>query len=224
MGALFPCSHFMSFLLHAEVMTETEACIILNMLSHVGPIRFEKLREHFGSAVSILRARRDQLLQVSGIGEEVSSSIRNWEKEINLAAELKLMSEAGARVIIASDAEYPPLLREIADPPIVLYVLGALSEQDHRCGIGVVGSRMASHYALEAAKKLSYQLAYAGLTIYSGLARGIDTTAHQAALAAQGRTVAVLGSGLGALYPRENEMLAEKIALSAASITNFAPC
>jgi len=202
-------------------MNETEACIILNMLPHIGPMRFQKLREHFGSAVTILRATGTQLRQVSGIGEEVSNAIRNWEKEVDLASELKLMSEVGVRVVIAADQEYPSLLREIADPPIVLYVWGTLIEQDLHHGVGVVGSRMASHYALEAAKKLSYQLAYAGLTIYSGLARGIDTAAHQAALAAKGRTVAVLGSGLGKLYPRENELLAEKISHSGAVISEF---
>lgn len=202
-------------------MNETEAAIVLNMLPHVGPMRFGKLRDHFGSAVTILKATGDQLRQVSGIGEEVSSSIRTWAQVVDLAAELKLVSDAGARVVIAADAEYPPLLREIADPPIVLYVLGTLNEQDHRCGIGIVGSRMASHYALEAAKKLGYQLAYSGLTIYSGLARGIDTSAHQAALAAKGRTVAVLGSGLEKLYPRENELLAEKITQSGAVISEF---
>lgn len=217
----FFCGYSFIFLLHAQGMNETEASIVLNMLPHVGPIRFEKLREYFGSAVTILKATGDQLRQVSGIGEEVSNSIRNWEREVDLAAELKLVGDAGARVLIAADAEYPPLLREIADPPIVLYVLGTLIEQDHRCGIGIVGARMASHYALEAAKKLSYQLAYSGLTIYSGLARGIDTAAHQAALAAKGRTVAVLGSGLGKLYPRENELLAEKITHSGAVISEF---
>ncbi len=202
-------------------MNETEACIVLNMLPHVGPVRFQKLRAQFGTAIEILEATGDQLRQVPGIGQEVASSIRNWEKEIDLGVELKLISDAGAHVVTFVDPEYPSLLREIADPPIVLYVLGTLIEQDHRCGVGVVGSRMASHYALEAAKKLSYQLAYAGLTVYSGLARGIDTAAHQAALAAKGRTVAVLGSGLGKLYPRENELLAKKIASSGAIISEF---
>jgi DNA processing protein len=202
-------------------MNETEAAMVLNMLPHVGPIRFGKLQDHFGAATAILKATGKELHQVDGIGEEVSNSIRGWEQEVDLAAELKLVGKAGARVVIAADAEYPPLLREIADPPIVLYVLGTFIEQDHRCGIGIVGSRMASHYALEAAKKLGYQLAYSGLTVYSGLARGIDTAAHQAALAAKGRTVAVLGSGLGKLYPSENEALAEKIAQSGAVISEF---
>lgn len=202
-------------------MNETEASIVLNMLSHVGPIRFQKLRKHFGTAVAILQARQEELCQVTGIGVEVSNSIRRWEQEVDLAAELQLVSQRGARVLTLLDKEYPSLLREIVDPPIVLYILGELSEQDHRCGVGVVGSRLASHYALEAAKKMSYQLAYAGLTIYSGLARGVDTVAHQAALAAKGRTVAVLGSGLGRLYPQENEALVEKIVPSGAVLTEF---
>lgn len=202
-------------------MNETEASIVLNMLSHVGPIRFQKLRDRLGSAAAILKATENELRQVPGIGEQVSNSIRCWEKEVDLSAELKLVNQFGAHVITAADQEYPSLLREIADPPIVLYVFGNFIEQDHHHGIGIVGSRQASHYALEAAKKLSYQLAYAGLTIYSGLARGIDTAAHQAALAAKGRTVAVLGSGLGKLYPAENELLAEKIAQSGAVISEF---
>lgn len=202
-------------------MNETEASIVLNILPQVGPIRFARLREHFGSAVKILNATEYELRQVSGIGEEVSSLICSWEKEIDLTAELKLVREAGAHVVTAADTEYPSLLREIADPPIVLYVLGNLIKQDHRCSMGVVGARVASHYALEATKKLTYQLAYAGLTICSGLARGVDTAAHQAALAANGRTIAVLGSGLGKLYPRENELLAEKISASGAVITEF---
>ena len=118
------------------------------------------------------------------------------------------------------DAEYPALLREIHDPPTVLYVWGKLEPRDHHA-IGVVGSRHTSHYGLECAKKISYQIAYAGLTVVSGLARGIDTASHQGALAAKGRTVAVLGTGLHHFYPTENRALAEKIASSGALVTEF---
>ena len=105
---------------------------------------------------------------------------------------------------------YPKSLREIHSPPIVLYVWGELQERDQHA-IGIIGSRRTTHYGTESAKKLSYQLAYAGLTVISGLARGIDTAAHQGALAAKGRTIAVIGSGLSKLYPPENAALAEKI-------------
>ncbi len=192
-------------------MTDTEAAIILNMLPQVGPVRVRRLMERFGSLSAILSASGSDLRTVEGIGPEVSSVITSWKEHADLDAELALVEKARARVLTPSDSEYPELLKEIHDPPIVLYVLGNLEEKDQRNGIGIVGTRKASHYALESAKKLGYQLAYSGLTIYSGLARGIDTAAHQAALAANGRTVAVLGSGLAHLYPEENILLAEKI-------------
>jgi DNA processing protein len=130
------------------------------------------------------------------------------------------MRSAGVTVVTKASAEYPRSLREIYNPPILLYVWGTLTERDHQA-ISVVGSRKSSHYGLECAKKLSYQLAYAGLTVVSGLARGIDTAAHQGALAAQGRTIAVIGSGLMELYPPENQALAEKIAASGAVVSEY---
>ncbi|MDH4470858.1 MAG: DNA-processing protein DprA [Verrucomicrobiae bacterium] len=202
-------------------MTETEACIVLNMIAHVGPFRFRKLYHHFGSAVAVLQATGELLRHVEGIGREVAESIRTWEKQVHLDAEVARIEAFGATVLIASDKTYPSLLRDIEDPPIVLYCWGNLEERDLQHGVGIVGTRDASHYGLEATKKLGYQLAYAGLTVYSGLARGIDTIAHQAALAAHGRTIAVLGSGLEEIYPQENIPLAEKIISSGAVITEF---
>lgn len=202
-------------------MTELDASLILNMLPHMGPVRFARLRERLGSAVAILTSKGSDLRQVEGIGHEVSDSILKWEEQVDLGAELAHIEAFGARVLIATDEEYPALLREIYDPPIVLYVWGKLEKSDQHHGVGIVGTRHPSHYALESAKKLGYQLAHTGLTVYSGLARGIDTAAHQAALAANGRTVAVLGSGLAQLYPKENQQLAEKIAASGAVISEF---
>lgn len=193
-------------------MTETEAAIVLNMLPQVGPVRVRRLTERFGSPSAILEATGSALRDVEGVGPEVSSVITSWKDHADLDAELALIEKTGARVLTQADPEYPELLKEIHDPPIVLYILGKLEPRDQRGGIGVVGTRKASHYAAESAKKLGYQLAYAGLTVYSGLARGIDTAAHQAALAANGRTVAVLGSGLAHIYPGENIPLAERIA------------
>ena len=204
-------------------MTDTEAAVVLNMLPQVGPVRFRRLCERFGSPAAVLAATGSALRSVEGIGTEVASVITSWEDQADLDAELALVAAAGARILVSTDPEYPALLREIHDPPIVLYVLGCLEERDRQGGIGIVGTRKASHYATEAAKKLGYQLAYAGLTIFSGLARGIDTAAHQAALAANGRTVAVLGSGLGQLYPEENIPLAEKIAAGAGAVVSEFP-
>src|SRR4051812_30434992 len=191
-------------------MNATEACIALNMLPTVGPVRLRKLLEVLKEPQQILAAKRAELRKVEGIGNEVADQIANWESTIDLAAELKRVRDFGASVITQDSPSYPRPLREIHAPPIVLYVWGELQERDHHT-IGVIGARRTTHYGSEAAKKLSYQLAYSGLTVISGLARGIDTAAHQGALAAKGRTSAVIGSGLMKLYPPENAALAEKI-------------
>jgi DNA processing protein len=191
-------------------MNSTEACIALNMVPKMGPVRLRKLLEVFQTPERILTAKRGELRTIDGIGNEVAEQIANWESTVDLSAELERIRDFGADVITAESPKYPRQLREIHAPPIVLYVWGELTERDQHA-IGVIGSRRTSHYGAECAKKLSYQLAYSGLTIISGLARGIDTAAHQGALAARGRTVAVIGSGLLNLYPPENAALAEKI-------------
>ncbi|MFL6588962.1 MAG: DNA-processing protein DprA [Chthoniobacterales bacterium] len=191
-------------------MSPTEACIALNMLPTMGPVRLRKLLQVFGTPESILSAKRDELRSVDGIGREVVDQILNWESLVDLGAELQRIREFGAHVITSRSPLYPKQLREIHSPPIVLYVWGELAERDQHA-IAVIGSRRTTHYGMESAKKLSYQLAYAGLTIISGLARGIDTAAHQGALAAKGRTIGVIGSGLLNLYPPENAALADKI-------------
>ena len=201
-------------------MNHREACIALNMIPLMGPVRMRRLLEAFGSAEKILLARPSQLTQVDGISDALARNIAEWEKHADPAEEQRKALEMGAHIITAEDDEYPPLLREIHDPPIVLYVLGSIIDRD-RNAVAVVGSRKASHYATECAKKLSFQMAYAGLTVVSGLARGIDTAAHQGALAAKGRTIAVIGSGLGELYPPENAELADRIAASGAVISEF---
>src|SRR5438552_1151227 len=192
-------------------MTPTEACIALNMLPAMGPVRLRKLLEVFETPERVLAARRDALRAVEGIGRDVADQIVQWENIVDLTAELERIGQFGANVITTESPLYPRQLREIHAPPIVLYVWGELTDRDQHA-IGVIGSRRTTHYGTESAKKLSYQLAYAGLTVISGLARGIDTAAHQGALAAKGRTIAVIGSGLSKLYPPENAALAEKIA------------
>jgi DNA processing protein len=190
------------------------------MIPGMGPVRLRKLLEVFERPDRILNAKGSELRSIDGIGHETSEAISHWEQHVDLNAELIRIKTFGAEVLTRESPEYPRLLREIHNPPIVLYVWGKLAHRDEHA-IGVVGSRGASHYGLECAKMLSYQLAYAGMTVVSGLARGIDTAAHQGALAAKGRTVAVLGSGLCNLYPTENQHLAEKIAETGAVITEF---
>src|SRR4051812_21431177 len=201
-------------------MTPTEACIALNMLPTMGPVRLRKLLEVFETPERVLAAKRDALRGVEGIGREVVDQITNWETLVDLPAELQRIRDFGAEVITAGSPLYPRQLREIHAPPIVLYVWGELVERD-RHATAVIGSRRTTHYGLESAKKLSYQLAYAGLTVISGLARGIDTAAHQGALAAGGRTIAVIGSGFLELYPAENCGLAEKIVGAGAVVSEF---
>jgi DNA processing protein len=201
-------------------MEPREALVALNLVEHVGPVRVRQLLEHFGDAPSILRASRSQLLQVRGIGEETAEAIAAWEKNTNLGAELKRIAEFGCRIVIQDDPEYPESLRQIYDPPIVLYAKGDLSPKDKNA-VAMVGSRMTTHYGLEVARKLAYQLAYLGVTVVSGGARGIDTAAHQGALSGKGRTIAVLGTGINLVTPPENARLFEQIAANGALITQF---
>jgi DNA processing protein len=200
-------------------MNAIEACIALNMLPTVGPVRLRKLLEVFQEPQQILAAKRSELRKVEGIGNEVADQISNWESTIDLPTELERIRDFGATVLTQKSPSYPQPLREIHAPPIVLYVRGELQERDHHA-IGVIGARRTTHYGTESAKKLAYQLAYAGLTVISGLARGIDTAAHQGALAAKGRTIAVIGSGLAKLYPPENAPLAEKIRSGSGAIVS----
>jgi DNA processing protein len=202
-------------------MEAREALVALNMIDHVGPVRVRQLLEYFGEAPAILRASRQQLLHVQGIGEETAEAIAAWEKAVDLAAELKRIADFGCQIVIQADETYPELLRQIYDPPVVLYVKGSLLARDKN-SVAMVGSRMTTHYGIEAARKLAYQLAYVGVTVVSGGARGIDTASHQGALSAKGRTIAVLGTGINLVFPPENAELYERIAANGAILTQFA--
>ena len=201
-------------------MDSREAFIALNMIEHVGPVRARLLLEHFGEAPAILSASKSQLRTVRNIGEDTAAAIANWEKSVDLAGELKRISDFGCHVLIQSDEAYPSMLREIYDPPLVLYVKGELTAKDKNA-VAMVGSRQTTHYGIETARKLAYQLAYVGVTVVSGGARGIDTAAHQGALSAKGRTVAVLGTGINLIAPPENADLFKRIAENGAVITQF---
>src|SRR5258708_30788430 len=201
-------------------MDSREALVALNLIEHVGPVRVRQLLECFGEAPAILKASRQQLLRVHGIGEETAQAIASWEKTIDLDGELKRITDFGCGILTQTDEDYPELLRQIYDPPIVLYVSGQLTSKDKNA-VAMVGSRQTTHYGLEAARKLAYQLAYVGVTVVSGAARGIDTASHQGALSAKGRTVAVLGTGINIIFPPENRELFERIAANGAVITQF---
>lgn len=201
-------------------MDSREALVALNLIENVGPVRARLLLEHFGEAPKILAASKSQLLRVRNIGEETAASIADWEKTIDLAGELKRISDYGCHVLISSDENYPAMLREIYDPPFVLYVKGELTSKDKNA-VAMVGSRQTTHYGIETARKLAYQLAYVGVTVVSGGARGIDTAAHQGALVAKGRTVCILGTGINLVFPPENKDLFERITANGALVTQF---
>src|ERR1051326_8732477 len=201
-------------------MTSTEAYLALNMLPNIGPVRVRTLLEVFGEPQAILEASAHQLMRIHGSGDEVANSITRWRELADLDGELKRVEKAGAHVLTQQDAAYPKLLREIPSPPLVLYVKGKLDERDNH-SVGVVGSRRTTMYGRAAAQRLTIQLAHCGMTIVSGGARGIDTAAHEGALKIQGRTIAVLGSGLDVIYPSENKALFEQIAEAGAVISEF---
>jgi DNA processing protein len=201
-------------------MDEREALVALNMVEGVGPVRVRQLIEFFGNAPSILKASKQQLMQVRGIGDDVATSIHDWEKHVDLAGELKRIEQFNCHIVIQSDENYPELLKQIYDPPIVLYVKGKLLPEDKN-GVAMVGSRMTTPYGMETARKLAYQLAYIGVTVVSGGARGIDTAAHQGAMSAKGRTIAVIGNGINIVFPTENKELFDRIAETGAVVTQF---
>ena len=201
-------------------MDSREALIALNMIDNVGPVRVRQLLGHFAEAADILRASRAQLEKVQGIGPEIASAIAGWEKTVELKGELERIQQFGCHIVIQSDGNYPELLKRIYDPPVVLYIKGELAAKDKN-SVAIVGSRLTTHYGMEVARKLAYQLAYIGVTIVSGGARGIDTGAHQGALNAKGRTIVVLGTGINLIFPAENAELFERIAAQGAVITQF---
>ncbi len=201
-------------------MNSKDSFLALNLLPRIGPIRVRRMLEYFHEPGKILSASVKDLQEVPGIGQEMAQQIHQWERHIDLPEEQRRMSEHEIEAITLDDDIYPPALREIHDPPFLLYIKGQLRPSDS-AAIGVVGSRRMTHYGREQARKLSFQLARTGFCIISGLARGIDTAAHEAALAAEGRTVAVLGSGIGNVYPPENQALADKITENGAVISEF---
>ena len=187
---------------------------------NVGATTFAKLIKHFGSADRALGASVSELAKVNGIGYKKAEQIAATRGKFDVAKELELAAKLGVWVINLDDKRYPPALRQIYDPPPVIYVKGSLCREDN-LAISIVGSRRCSLYGQEQASRLGHFLSSAGFTICSGMARGIDTAAHQGALSAGGRTIAVQGCGLKNIYPPENKKLFELITESGACISEL---
>lgn len=187
------------------------ALLTLNALPKVGPIRLRRLLAKFDSPEAILRQSPAALQTVSGIGPEVASIIADWKSLTDADAELALCEQHDIKIVTPGSTHWPRQLAASPDAPLLLYVKGELTARD-QTAIGIVGSRKCTHYGRSITRTFASGLAHAGYPIISGLALGIDTEAHQAALDSQGRTIAVLGSGLLHLYPSQNRELAEHIA------------
>jgi len=185
--------------------------IALNMTPGVGPRAAARLLERFGSAEGVYGALRSELERLRLRPEAVESIVLKDRHEAAARELERLRGMEGADVLVLDDGAYPPLLREIPDPPVTLYVRGRWAECLEAPCVGVVGSRRASTYGQNVALMLARDLAARGVTIVSGLARGIDAAAHRGALEAGGRTVAVLGTGLDEVYPRDHRRLASEI-------------
>jgi DNA processing protein len=196
--------------------------LLLALTPGIGPRLRKALLDQFGSAEAVVSAAASDLRSVPGIGPKLSRSLVTARQELDLDAEIRDCRDNGVDILAESQPEYPQSIRHIPDPPGVLFVRGQIRPSDG-IAVAIVGTRHATQYGLAVAERLAYGLARCGYTIVSGLARGIDSAAHRGALKANGRTIAVLGSGVLNIYPPENESLASQIFAHGAVISENPP-
>ncbi len=196
------------------------AWIALSRVKGLGRVTFKKLIAHFDDPAAAFSSTPSELSAIEGVDASVIEGLRGFSEWDEVEKEIRRAEKAGARLIPFSDVNYPPRLRTIADPPPVLYVKGELRAEDDRA-VAVVGSRIASEYGRRVAYHLCRDLASLGFTVVSGMARGLDGAAHEAALGAGGRTIAVLGSGVDRPYPPEHEKLYHRIRENGAVISEL---
>lgn len=201
-------------------MSEFEALLRLHLTRGIGARTYKALVEHFGSPEAILDATGAALQAVPGIGPKLAAAIIETSRTIGVTVEINLAKEKNVHIIPYTDDRYPEYLKAIYDPPLVLYVRGNLLKTD-AVALAVVGARRCTYYGLAQAERFSRLLAQKGFCIVSGMARGIDAAAHRGAISSDGRTIAVLGCGLGTIYPRENIELAEQIARHGAIVSEL---
>ena len=194
----------------------------LAMVPGVGPLLRMRLLSEFESPHQVFQAKCRDLQNVSGVGAKLAQSIIQSSSTIDVDQQIEIAANNNVHILLESHDDYPPLLKEIHDPPGVIFSLGKLQSID-QLAVAIVGTRHATNYGKQQAKQLATQLALAGITVVSGLARGIDTVAHQSALAAGGRTVAVLANGVLKPYPPENTELAQQIAAQGCVLSEATP-
>lgn len=191
----------------------------LKSVPGIGNLLGKRLIDRFKSAPAIFKASDEALLRVDGITSRHVAKLRTQQIPASVEAELDLVTRRGYAIVTLADPDYPQLLRQIPDPPLFLYTHGRLESSPAK--LAMVGSRNATDYGMTTTKSLSGTLASLGLTIVSGMARGIDTAAHEGALAVGGKTIAILGSGLERIYPAENKGLFQRISESGAIVSEF---
>lgn len=196
---------------------ELRDLLAIHLVPGIGPKLLDALLERFGSAGAALQAARTDLEAIPHLNAAVAERLQNALQSGDVAAEIALMEKHQVRLLAKGDAEYPQALATIPGPPSLLYVCGHLDPRDAK-SIAIVGSRTCTSYGKKVTHRLAQDLARAGWTIVSGLARGIDAAAHQGALEAQGKTVAVLAGGLARIYPPEHAELAKEVAASGALV------
>ncbi|MGA1865369.1 MAG: DNA-processing protein DprA [bacterium] len=197
-----------------------DSWLTLNLIPGMGSCSGRRLFRSFGSVDEIFKVSANDLSNIEGIGPALAKRISSFEPEKGLKKEKDLMALHGIDFITFEDLDYPEFLRQIFDPPLVLYFKGRILPDD-RISLAVVGSRRPTLYGKYVAQDIAKKLAGKGLAIVSGMARGIDTQAHRGALNAHGRTIAVLGSGLDRVYPPENKSLMDAISANGAVVSEF---
>ena len=199
---------------------DTKSLIHLNLIPGIGNYTIRRLLAAFGSAEKSIAATSEELAQIDGLTPDVRQQLIDGRLHAPLAQELELIDQHQCHIVTINDDTYPPLLREIDDPPVLLYITGDFPLQDAP-SVAIVGSRSPTEYGKTTSQQLSYQLAERGITVVSGFARGIDTCVHRGALEAGGRTIAVFGCGLSIIYPETNRTLAAEIIKSGALVSEF---
>ena len=201
-------------------MKEQEALVVLNAVPGLGAGKIRILAEYFGSFAAVLEASYQDILASGFAAPLTAENIVHFSKDKFLFDEYNLVRQKGVRIITAADGEFPQMLRTIPGAPVVLYVRGKV-ELLHTACVAIVGSRVSSYYGQSCAKRFASFFAQAGVTVVSGMARGIDTASHQGCLQAGGATIAVVGCGLEHVYPKENRMLMEEIGQKGAVLSEM---
>ncbi len=198
-----------------------EDLIALSLVPGLGPASLSKLIECFGSAERVLGLKPVNIRSVDFLKKSQIEALTKGPEPSSVRNALNILREINAHTVVLNDSEYPSLLRQISDPPMLLYVIGNMNDIEPAAAI--VGTRAPSHYGKETSFSLARDLSLKGISVVSGMARGIDTQAHLGALEGVSGTIAVLGSGLDKIYPPENKGLAERISRNGAIITEYSP-